>query len=671
MLDAYTKGVNAYIDQMTPSDLPLEFRLIGKRPERWAVVNAYYLLARMGYTLAYLDTEGERYAAASRIGFAAADALFPTVEPIQEPIQPTGQTSPRFDFRPLPPPGAPDPAARVFADAYDAVLPRDEDTPRVYASNNWAVSPRRSANGHALLAGDPHLDLTLPAIWYEAHVVVPGKLDVYGVTIPGAPFIIIGFNRDVAWSFTNNGVDVLDFYEEEVDDAQRPLHLRSEGALKPINSRLEIYLDPNGEVIVQDTTRFTNRGPLRKIGNRWLSMRWTVLEAGTEPKAFLVAQKARSVEELHAAFGAWFKAPSQNFIAADRGGHIGLRSTGRFPIRRGNRGDSVTDGRTTGSDWTGDVPLQSYPQAFDPAQGYVASANQQPLDPASSPYWWGGSFDPWRALRINELLRADSSVTIDEMRQYQTDPGSVRARLFMPRLVAAAQNVLRKSPAGPAHDKLASALSLLQQWDMRYTKDNRRAVLFEQTMSELPAATWDELLDESGKQRVATPPSAVLLRLMADSTSVWWDDRRTLVRETRDNIIAATLSNALGNVMTRRGGPDNDAWRWDRVRFANIGHLLRLPSLAASNIPVQGGPGTLAPSAGSGSHGPSWRMVVDLGPEIRAWSTYPGGQSGNPLSARYRDRVDGWSRGELEEVRFPRSPDQLSQRASTLTLTAR
>jgi penicillin amidase len=157
---------------------------------------------------------------------------------------------------------------------------------------------------------------------------------------------------------------------------------------------------------------------------------------------------------------------------------------------------------------------------------------------------------------------------------------------------------------------------------------------------------------------------------MTDSTSAWWDDRRTPVRETRDDIIAATLSSALGNVVTRRGEPDN-GWRWDRVRFANIGHLLRVPSLAASNVPVQGGPGTLAPSAGSGSHGPSWRMVVDLGPEIRAWSTYPGGQSGNPLSPRYRDRVDGWSRGELEEVRFPRSPDQLSQRASTLTLSAK
>jgi penicillin amidase len=669
--DAYASGVNAFIDQIGPAELPLEFRLLGKRPERWSALDSYYLLGRMGYTLAYLDTESERYAAAARVGFAAADALFPSSATIQEPIQPTGKPSPRFDFRKIPAPGRPDSTAKILAAAYASFEgSRDEPSP-THASNNWAVAPKRSANGHALLAGDPHLDMTLPSIWYEAHIVVPGKMDVYGVTIPGAPFIVIGFNRDVAWSFTNTSVDVLDFYREQVDDAASPGHVMVDGAPERLTQRVEAYRDASGAVIAQDTIRFSHRGPLRKVGDQWLSMRWTVLEAGTEPKAFLAAQRAHGVAELQAAFGEWFRAPAQNFIAADRGGHISLRSTGRFPIRPGQRGDTIEDGRATRNDWGGDVPLEAYPQAFDPPQGFVASANQQPIDPSSSAYWWGGSFDPWRALRINELLRADSSVTVDEMRQFQTDAGSTRARLFMPRIVAAAQSVLRRSAKGPARDRLRTALELLMQWDGRYTKDNRRAVLFEQVMTELPGATWDELLDESGKQRVATPSSEILLELMSDSTSEWWDDRRTAARETRDDIVAAALSSALGHVIDRRGEPDNDAWRWDRVRFANIGHLLRLPALSASNIPVTGGPGTLAPSSGSGSHGPSWRMVVDLGPDIRAWATYPGGQSGNPFSDRYRDRIGEWSRGELEEVRFPRTADQLTKRSATLTLRAR
>ena len=666
---AYADGVNAYIDGMPASALPLEFRLIGKQPERWSVKDSYYLLGRMGYTLAYLDTETARYAAAARVGFAAANALFSSSFPIQEPIQPRGRNAPRFDTRPLPAPGKPDDAARIFADARDAFLGRpDHDEHTVYASNNWAVAPRRSANGHALLAGDPHLDLTLPSIWYEAHLVVPGKLDVYGVTIPGAPFIVIGFNRDVAWSLTNTSVDVLDFYTEQVDDTLHPRTQSVDGKAIALTPRVEVYRNERGATVATDTTYFGQRGPLRKVGARWMSMRWTVLEAGTEEQAFLDAQRATSVAELQSAFGRSYKAPAQNVVAADRGGHIALRSTGRFPVRPGDgRGDSIRDGRLSTSDWTGDVPVDAYPQAFDPAQGFVASANQQPLDPSASRYWWGGDFDPWRALVINEILRGDSSVATDEMRAFQTDPRSVRARLFAAMIERGARNVLRGRP----NEKLARAADHLAAWDDLYTKSNRGAVLFEETMTEIANRTWDELLPDSGSRRVATPPSAVLLQLMSDSASAWWDDRRTPARELRDDIIATSLVTAWDRVIARAGAPDGDKWRWDQVRFANIGHLLRLPSLSASKIPAGGGSGTLSPSSGSGTHGPSWRMVVDLGPEIRAWSTYPGGQSGNPASSRYRDRIDEWSRGELEEVRFPRSVQELDTAKVSATLTLR
>jgi penicillin amidase len=171
-------------------------------------------------------------------------------------------------------------------------------------------------------------------------------------------------------------------------------------------------------------------------------------------------------------------------------------------------------------------------------------------------------------------------------------------------------------------------------------------------------------------RRAITPSTAVLAELLADSASVWWDVRATPAVERRDDVLAASLIASLEKTRQRYGVPDGGGWRWDRVRHANVNHLLRLPALSALDIPVQGGPGTLAPSSGSGTHSASWRMVVELGPELQAWTTYPGGQSGNPASPRYRDRIATWSRGELEPVRFPTSPAQLdsSQRSATLVL---
>jgi penicillin amidase len=681
MVRAYSEGINAYIDHMSRDELPLEFRLLGlKSVPHWDPLNSLLLFNRMGWTLAYIAPELERALAASRVGAAAAASLFPENSPIQEPIQPNGRKAPRFDFTSVTPPGAADSvdsqtliaALDDFLPASAAVIGDDPAESRALASNNWAVAPLRSATGSALLAGDPHLELSLPSIWYEAQLVVPRALDVYGVTIPGLPGIVIGFNRDIAWTFTNTGADVLDFYTEKVDDAAQPTKYYVDGTWRPIAQRIERYRGSKGETLAVDTVYFTHRGPLRRENGQWLSMRWTVLEPSNETEGFRLAAKARDADEFLRAMGLYYRSPAQNMLVADRHGTIAIRSTGRFPVRPGGgSGFAIRDGSTLANDWRGYLPPEFAPQAHDPDQGYLASANQQPIDPKVAPYWLGGAYDPWRALRINQILRADSAVTVDQMRAFQTDPGSAFADFFVPYFLNAARWGVAHPVPGVDSSKLAEGSRLLGEWNRRYTRDNRRAVLFELAYRELENRTWDELAT-SGGRRVITPSSAVMAELLADSTSQWWDDHRTAHHETRDEILVASLVAALDTARARYGNPQRKGWTWSRVRHANIWHPLRLPSLSALDLPIQGGRSTLNPSSGSGGFGASWRMVVEAAPnELKAWGTYPGGQSGNPASSRYKNHLQQWLNGELDPLIVPRWIPELTAKETASRLTLR
>jgi penicillin amidase len=656
---AYAEGVNARLAELaSPQDLPFEYRLLNVRPERWRPLYTFYLIKRMGYTLSYVPQELSLAELERAVGPELARALMPVNAPIQEPIVPSSRRTPALDPVALPGPERMPAAARQrgsVAGAWQGAHPLNRPTAHPpEASNNWVVSGKRSATGYPLLAGDPHLDLSLPSIWFEAHLVVPGRLDVYGVTFLGAPAVAIGFNREVAWSFTNTGADVLDFYAERLDDSVRPRHYRLDGEWRPLESRVEQHRGRGGRLLATDTTYFTHRGPVRREDGRTLSMRWTMLDADGALEALWGIGSTWSVDEWLAVWRR-FRAPIQNGVVADRRGDIAVLSAGAYPVRPGGGdGLGIRDGTTSASDWQGYLEVARYPYARNPDQGYFATANQQPVDPATDPFYYGADWpSPWRAMRINRLLRSDSSVTADEMRAFQTDPGSARADWFLPVLLEA---VAREGAAGRAPDDAIAAARLLADWDGRYTLGNERAVLFEETMRALGPAVWDELVARDAD----LPSGAVLAALLSLPDSPWWDDQRTPDRlETRDAALAGAVAEGYRRTVGRYGSAGSGGWRWDRVRHANIWHLLRIPALSALEIPVQGGPGLLNPSEGSGTHGPSWRMVVEVGPEVRAWGAYPGGQSGNPVSRWYRDRLGRWAAGELDPLPFPATPDAL------------
>ena len=742
-IEAYAQGVNARIAEINRHNLPLEYRLIDRTPAPWQPVYSFYLLKQMGYTLTFDRSDLALEHLREIVGDSVVAALRPRNSPIQQPIVPAPWAEPRDAFEPIPVPmheerapaaGGAEAAAgqrgRVAGDLAAALtatlppchgvveglsgapsgkwcgsggLPVGRSVEDAIGSNNWAVAPWRSATHDALLAGDPHLDLTLPSIWYEAHLIVdragwqsgrvgdsassaasatlPGQggaagLDVYGVTIPGEPSVVIGFNRHVAWSFTNTGADVVDFYSEVLDDSAQPAHYLVDGRWKRLHRRIERYYGRSGHVLATDTLYSTDRGPLIRSGERAFSMRWTVLEKNTTDSSLAAVVRAGDVSDWMNAF-AGYDAPAQNAVVADDQGNIAIRSTGTFPIRPGGgSGVPVRDGTTSASDWTGVLPVSQYPFAENPKQGYLASANQQPWDPKMDSTYLGTNWPPpWRALRINQLLAADTAVTVDAMRSFQTDPGSARADEFEPVFVHAAARIAHAGGVVPGVNlrKLSTAARLLSEWDRRYTKTNERAILFELAMHELEQRVWDELRVPSatgGTRLLYLPSTSVLAELVADSTSWWWDDHHTKPVETRDDIFALSLVAAYDTAVARYGSPDAGGWQWSKVHHANVFHLLHLRSLSALDIPVQGGPGTLNPSSGVNSaNGPSWRMVVELGPTIRAWSIYPGGQSGNPVSRYYADRIQKWSDGELDPVFFPRTPAELEAKHTLATFT--
>jgi penicillin amidase len=686
---AYMEGVNAYVAQMRRQDLPLEYRLLGRRPRTFEPRDTYYLLARMSLTLAWQDDELQRAALEELIGVEATDALFSVEAPIQEPIEPVaGRRAPRTVATPIPAPraaGAQQVArAKGWLDlranfAGDAARGADGESltrgEAVVGSNNWAVAPKRTAHGNALLAGDPHLQLTLPSIWYEAHIVVPEVMDVYGVTLPLAPIVPIGFNRDVAWTATNTGADVMDFYRETVDDSVAPKRYMLDGAWRDLAVRTAEYRDAADSVLATDTLYRTHRGPMIRSEVGWVSMRWTALEQSDEGDALRRASRTRSARDWYREMES-YRAPAQNFLVADRSGTIGIRSTGRYPVRPGDgRGDRVFDGSTAKSDWIGEWPLARYPQSLDPDQGFLASANQQPVDPAAREGYLGWSWpSPWRAMRINEILRADSAMTREQMQRAQVDP---RSALTLPIREAVVQAIegapFAMNKVGVLVRDLTaeqrSADSLLATWSGEFSPDEAGPVYFDALLSALQRLLWDELVPPGADRRVATPSTANLVRLLADSASPWWDRRSTAdLQETRDQVVLAAMQEAWTSV-SERWGSDPSRWRWGSVRRMNIHHLLQLPGLGRTGLEVTGGPGTLSPADGGGTHGASWRFVVELGPQVEAWATYPGGQSGNPASARYADRVEQWRRGELSPLNLPRSPADLTPRQLTSRLT--
>lgn len=635
-LEAYVNGVNAYISSLQPKDYPLEYKLLGYKPEMWTPLKTALFVKAMANTLARHDYDIETTNMLEVLGRETFDFLYPEWFPGQDPIIPKGT---KWDFQPVN--INTNPLTNSGSLSYNAL----DKQPDYLGSNNWAVSGTKTSSGNPILCGDPHLKIHLPAIWYEMQLSTP-DYNVYGVTLPGIPNVIIGFNDNIAWTQTNVGRDVLDWYEIEWKDDKR-LEYKYDGEYRKVKLVVEEYKIRDGKSIF-DTIRYTHHGPIvfddttKAKGGK--AMRWLAHDPplGDELGVFWKLPKADNYQEFVFAIKD-YHCPAQNYCFAGRNGDIGLWCQGNYPLKSQEQGRFILDGTTSATEWKGFIPQEHNPHIYNPSRGFVASANQHSTDP-TYPYYYGGKFADYRGRYINSRLVEMDSINRKDLMNLQTDNYSLFAAEELPLLLTQVDSTkLSKSELALLED--------LKKWDFRYEKDRTTPTVFNAWHEAFYNLLWDEVLKYKAEFPIKTPELWRTVALMRDMpNSPYFDIVGTTKEETFADLALMAFQRAVKDL-----GEDIPTWR--DAKSTNILHLTGKSLLTFGHANIDVGGNKYAPNAITNETGPSWRMVVELGKTPKAYGVYPGGQSGNPGSQYYDNFIEYWKTDQYYELSFMKSKD--------------
>ncbi len=402
-LTAYSNGVNTRLQQIDISNLPIEYRLFGVLPDPWEPKRAAYLLKFMTWELTGYMYDFRLSSTKSKISSDLFELLFPIAPRVPGTVlgdrgQPTAGFSNGNSSYPQ----------RSFAE-FDAKIPEFAHPDPTNGSNNWAIAGKHMVNARPALSNDLHLSYTLPALWFPIQMTGPG-FNVYGASLPGAPGVIVGFNENMGWAVTNGTNDVLDWYSLRFRDESRREYLFEE-SWRPVILAEEKILLPNGQHEVVET-RETHIGPIlfeegeaKAVAETpsGLALQWTGLLPSNELKTFLALNRAKKASDCREALKGYV-APAQNFVCADQKGSISYRLAGLFPDRRSRDGRLVSEASKATDVWQGFLPSEDNP-SIDSASDIVITANQAPFNGGrQSDYGWFFAA-PYRALRIEQLIR--------------------------------------------------------------------------------------------------------------------------------------------------------------------------------------------------------------------------------------------------------------------------
>lgn len=675
LLDAYVAGVNAGIRSMG-SPPPPEFLLLGLRPEPWTVVHTLAIEKIMAWDLTDYSLGLELAVARSQLGDSAFTSLLPEypswgptivgegaesgvagavgVSAPASDVSGGGVYGGRFVGRRGPGQGSGAEGCGVcfggtlssrgwrsgvvppsLGELARAALPPPEAARLlaaasvVRASNAWVIGPERSASGKPILANDMHLGLRAPTLWYLVGLHAPG-FDVVGVSIPGAPTVVAGHNRAVAWGYTNGYVDDGDFFIERVDPADSTRYLTPWGSEPFRVTREEIRVRGRAESVVL-TVRWTRHGPVMtpvepRAGGELLAFRWVGHDPSPTFSALLALNRAASVDDVVRALRR-FRNPHQNVVFADSAGRFGYWLAGRVPLRRGGGPPLIpVPGWTGAHDWTGELPFEAHPHALDPPEGFIVTANNRQSRDSISALITGRWAEPYRAIRIRELILAAPVHDAGSVQRMQLDVRSAFAARYRDRAVAA----FRAAGLHTAADTLAA-------WKLDAAVESRAAALFYTWVAALRQLARRELygadrgyypyyalvnLLERGGARLDLLARAAAARAAELTGGRRWGELHQLV-----------LEHGLGQVPVL-----------GRLLGFSLGPFPREGSLYTVNVAEYD---DWEPPFRV-SWGPSQRHVVDFGDVDGAGGfILPGGQSGFPYSRHYRDQLERWRAGAL------------------------
>ena len=682
LLQDYADGVNAYLADHKGSALSLEYEVLklltpGYSPEPWQPVNTITWAKVMAWDLAgNYDTEIERAVLLITLTPQQIAEIFPPY-PADHP-----QVVPNFSLNKSP--GmATNPPQGVqklvdLAPAFQSLAARTADVDKVLGpsnseigSNNWVISGNLTSTGKPFLANDMHLSEQMPSIWYEIglHCTPLNSgcpYNVTGFSFAGVPGVIVGHNDRIAWGFTNVGPDVQDLYIEKINPTN-PNQYEVNGQwvdMKLVQETINV----SGGKPVELTVRYTRHGPVvydnptdqKKFQETWgvalpstfaISMRWTALEPVNVIRAFFGLDVAQNWDEFRQA-AKYFAVPAQNMVFADTDGNIAYQTPGNIPIRLpGHNGDYPVPGWTDEYEWQGYIPFDQLPKAYNPAEGYIVSANNQVVG-SKYPYLISDEWDlGFRAARIVQMIKtASEPIDAAYIQKMHGDDYNASAAYMVPLLLQ----------LNLQDEHLITVRDMLKGWDYQNQMDQASPAVYNVFWRAVLGRTFHDNLPEDYWPEGSARWYEVMRKLVQTPDSAWWDDKNTAIKETRDDIMALAFTDAVAE-LEKLLGANTAKWTWGELHTITFHNQ----SLGSSGIgPIEaifnrgpyrtsGGDSIINATAWNAAETdasvayqvvslPSERLIVDMSDLPASLSVITTGESGHAYHTNYADQADLW-----------------------------